>query len=189
MNELFDAAREIQEFLAGRHWRFCIIGGLAAIRWGEPQATQDVDVSLLTGFGNEREYVEEILRSFHGRIPDVASFATQNRVLLVSASNGRSIDVGLAGIPFEQRMIERASVFTFAPGISLVTCSAEDLVVLKAFAGRPKDWSAVEGVLISQADDLDWDYIHEHLPPLCELKEDPDAPVRLEQLRRQLEDS
>ena len=32
MNELFDAAREIQEFLVRHDWQFCIIGGLAAIR-------------------------------------------------------------------------------------------------------------------------------------------------------------
>jgi hypothetical protein len=189
MNPLFDAALEIQQFLARRGWRFCIIGGLAAIRWGEPQATQDVDISLLTGFGKEREYVDEILRDFQGRTADAANFAVENRVLLIRSSNGRSIDIGLAGIPFEERMIERASTFTFAPGISLLTCSAEDLVILKAFAGRPRDWTAVEGVVVCQAGNLDWDYIHEHLAPLCELKEDPDTPVRLEQLRQRLADS
>lgn len=187
MNELFEAALEIQQFSLGRQWRFCIIGGLAAIRWGEPQATQDVDVSLLTGFGNELAYVEQILGRFPGRIPDAADFAIENRVLLIAASNGRPIDIGLAGIPFEERMIERASAFAFTPDVSLITCSAEDLVVLKAFAGRSRDWSAVEGILACQAGNLDWDYINRELPPLCELKEDPETPARLEQLRRRLE--
>jgi hypothetical protein len=189
MNELFDAALEIQQFFIGRDWRFCIIGGLAAIRWGEPQATQDVDISLSTGFGSEQSYVQPILTEFRGRIPNAAEFALENRVLLVSASNGRPIDIGLAGIPFEEEMINRASPFTFAPGISLITCSAEDLVVLKVLAGRPRDWNAIEGVLICQAANLDWDYIKEQLLPLCELKEDSGAPVRLGQLRRQLADS
>jgi len=188
MNELFDAALEVQQSFIRRNWRFCIIGGLAVVRWGEPQATQDVDISLWTGFGNEQGYVQQILTEFRGRIPDAAQFALQNRVVLVSASNGRPIDIGLAGIPFEQRMIDRASAFAFAPGVSLITCSAEDLVVLKAFAGRPRDWNAIEGVLICQTANLDWAYINEQLLPLCELKEDPDTPVRLEQLRRQLED-
>ncbi len=188
MNELFQAAREMHEFLAQRGWRFCVIGGLAVLRWGEPQATQDVDISLLAGFGNEREYIEPILSRFTARIPDAARFALENRVLLISASNERSIDVGLAGIPFEEHMIERASAFAFTPEVSLITCSAEDLLVLKAFAGRPRDWNAVEGILICQAGKLDWDYVNQQLPPLCKLKEDPDAPVRLEQLRKRLED-
>jgi hypothetical protein len=42
--------------------------------------------------------------------------------------------------------------------------------------------------LICQAGKLDWDYVNQQLPPLCKLKEDPDAPVRLERLRKRLED-
>ncbi len=189
MIAIFEAALDIQQFLLKRNWRFCIIGGLAAARWGEPRATRDVDITLLTGFGDEESYISEILRQFDARIPDANHFALENRVLLISASNGTPIDIALAGMPFEERVVERASGFTFAADVSLITCSAEDLVVLKAFAGREEDWVAIRGVLISQGDDLDWGYINEHLPPLCELKEDSDTPVRLEQLRRRLEDS
>jgi hypothetical protein len=41
------AAEEIQGFLQKHNWRFCIIGGVAIQRWGEPRMTRDVD--LLTG--------------------------------------------------------------------------------------------------------------------------------------------
>lgn len=63
------------------------------------------------------------------------------------------------------------------------TCSAEDLIVLKAFADRPKDWVDVEGVLIRQSTGLDWDYIRHHLTQLAELKEAPELVGRLERLR------
>ena len=53
MNPVFEAALEVQRFLQERHWRFCIIGGVALQRWGEPRATVDVDLTLLTGFGEE----------------------------------------------------------------------------------------------------------------------------------------
>lgn len=43
MNQLFDAAMEFQSFCTQQHWRFCIIGGIAVARWGQPRATQDVD--------------------------------------------------------------------------------------------------------------------------------------------------
>jgi len=189
MNGIFEAALEIQEFCQQRQWRCCIIGGVAVIRWGAPQATQDVDVSLLTGFGPEATYVETILNHFAPRIDDAHQFALENRVLLIRGSNGVDIDVALAGLPFEEQMIERSSVFRFAPGVPVNTCSAEDLVILKAFAGRPKDWAAVEGVLKRQWEQLDWAHIEEHLRPLCELKGEPDAVERLAALRRQLLDA
>jgi len=189
MNDLLKAASEIQEFMEEQRWRFCIIGGLAAARWGEPRATQDVDVCLLTGFGGERNYVEPILDRFTARIAQAAEFALANRVLLIRASSGTPIDVGLAGIPFEEGVIRRASPFVFAPGVSLITCSAEDLVVLKAFAGRDKDWLTLQGILIAQGETLDWHYIDEQLPPLCELKDDMETPRRLAELRHRMESS
>lgn len=49
----------------------------------------------------------------------------------------------------------RASGFTVGKAVSLLTCSAEDLVVLKAFAGRDKDWLDIDGVLTRQAGRFD----------------------------------
>jgi len=187
MIDLFEAALEIQQFLLARRWRFCIIGGLAVARWGEPRATRDIDISLLTGFGNERDYVDPILGEFSARIPEADRFALENRVLLIVASNGTPIDVALAGIPFEHGMMDRASYFAFAPDVSLITCSAEDLIVLKAFAGRPVDWIAIEGILASQRSKLDWNYVDEQLQPLCELREDTETLRHLEQLRRRFD--
>ncbi len=184
MIDLFEAALEIQTFLLNRNWRFCIIGGMAVGRWGRPHATQDVDINLLTGFGSERMYIDQILSEFKARISNADSFALENRVLLISASNGIPLDISLAGIPFEEQLTDRASSFEFAPGVSLITCSAEDLVVLKAFAGRAHDWSAVEGILVAQGDNMDWNYINEHLSTLCEVKGDRETIVRLEQLRK-----
>ena len=45
------AAEEIQAFCQLRGWPFCFIGGVAVQRWAEPRLTQDVDLTLLTGFG------------------------------------------------------------------------------------------------------------------------------------------
>jgi hypothetical protein len=184
MNELYEAALEVQSFMQERGWRFCIIGGLAVVRWGRPRATQDVDITLLTGFGGEELYVEALLSRFEPRVADAAAFALQNGVLLASASNGVPVDVALGGLPFEEGVVRRATPFEFAPDVSLITCSAEDLVVLKAFAGRGQDWVDVEGVVIRQTGALDWDYIIEQLEPLCELKGEPEILHRLEQLRK-----
>jgi hypothetical protein len=48
----------------------------------------------------------------------------------------------------EEQMIERATPFAFTPDCSLITAAAEDLVVLKAFANRDRDWGDVETVIL-----------------------------------------
>jgi len=184
MNPVFEAALEVQRFMQERHWRFCIIGGVALQRWGEPRATVDVDLSLLTGFGGEEAFVTELLSHFRPRRPDAAEFALRARVLLLYAANGVGVDMALAGFDFEAEVVSRATPFLFAPDASLVTCSAEDLVFLKAFAGRGQDWVDVEGILVRQGESLDWGYITRQLRPLCELKDDPDSLPRLETLRK-----
>jgi hypothetical protein len=85
----------------------------------------------------------------------------------------------------QQRVIERSSPFTYPPAFALRTCSAEDLVVLKAFADRPKDWLDIEGVVVRQSQ-LDWSIVRDELAPLAALKEAPDLGPRLERLRERL---
>lgn len=184
MTPLLRAAAELQGFFAERQWRFCIIGGIALLRWGEPRFTRDVDVTLLTGFGGEDRFIQSILTSsYGGRIPDAADFAKRNRVLLVSSSDGVPIDIVLAGLPFEALLVERASLFEFETGCSLMTCSAEDLIVQKLFAFRPRDVQDVETVGIRQRGRLDWDYIETHLMPLAELKDQPEIMATFSKLR------
>jgi hypothetical protein len=79
-------------------------------------------------------------------------------------------------LPFEERVIERASSYRYLADIRLHTCSAEDLVVLKAFADRPRDWADIEGILIRTGSRLDWHTIEAELQPLCEAKEAPHPP-------------
>ena len=69
----------------------------------------------------------------------------------------------------------------------MLTCSAEDLVVLKAFAARGRDWIDVEGIIVRQAGALDWPYIEEHLGPLAALKEAPEILTELAKLRAEFE--
>jgi hypothetical protein len=182
MNPLFDAGLEIQNFMQARKWPFCFIGGLAVIRWGEVRMTQDIDLCMLSGFGNERIYIDELLKIFKPRISDAAQFALKNRVLLFSAGNGVGVDLTFSGLEFEEGMIQRATAFQFSKSCDLITCSAEDLVVLKAFSERMKDWSDIEGIIMRNGKQLDTGHIFKHLKPLCEVKESPDILEKLHDL-------
>ncbi len=175
MNPIFAAAAQIERFCADRQWPYCLIGGVAVQRWGEPRLTVDVDLTILTGFGQEPAFADALLAGFAGRIPDAHDFALRNRVLLLVAENRVPIDVSFGAMPFEERTIQRSSKFSIGPGVSLRTCSAEDLVVHKVFAGRDKDWADVAGIAARQADRLDEALIFRELEPLLELKGSPES--------------
>jgi len=85
-------------------------------------------------------------------------------------------------MPFEERVVSRASPFVVAEDATLLTCSAEDLVVLKAFAGREQDWIDIEGIAVRRSRALDTGLIWEELTPLLELKEDAQTAPRLHRL-------
>jgi hypothetical protein len=92
-----------------------------------------------------------LLASLGGRLADARSFALRHRTLLLIASNGVHVDVSLGAMPFEERSVERASLFAISDHDSITTCSAEDLIVHKAFAGRDKDWGDIRGIVARQS--------------------------------------
>ena len=183
MRDLFHLADEIQSFCQDRGWSFCFIGGVALQRWGEPRLTGDVDLTILTGFGDEARYVEELCRAFDVRVSDAAQFALRHRVLLLQSERGIPIDISLGALPFEERVVNRATFYRFLDHVRLKTCSAEDLVVLKAFADRSRDWADIEGVLLRTGDRIAWETVERELVPLCDAKAAPHILPRLQALR------
>ena len=81
----------------------------------------------------------------------------------------------------------RSSTFAFPGDALLRTCSAEDLIVMKSFAARAKDWLDVEGIITRQTGKLDWSYIRAQLKPLAELKGAPEILDELERWRVEFE--
>ena len=184
LNNVLQVAVMLCEQLEVLKIPFCLIGGVAFQRWGEPRQTVDVDATLFTGFGNENSAIEWLLTRFSSRVEDALTFALHNRILLLQSDHGTGIDLSLGGLPFEQRLVERASLWTVPRHGTIRTCSAEDLIVLKAFASRPQDWIDVEKVIIRQGQRLDRSLILEELTPLAELKEEPEI---LDHTKRLLE--
>ena len=171
--DLLDAARELQDFCDKHDWQSCFIGGIAVQRWSQARVTRDVDLTLLTGFGQEAPFVEALLAHYSPRIANPAEFALRSRVLLLNSPSGIGLDISLGGLPFEQLAVQRATPFEFALGLDLRTCSAEDLMVMKLFASRAIDIRDAEGIAVRHEKALDWRYIEEQLTPLAEAKEDP----------------
>ncbi len=183
-NAVFVAAMELQAFCTERQWPFCFIGGLAVARWAVPRFTEDADMTLLTRFLHDEEYATALLTRFAARRAEPLEFALRNRVIPLRHENGVEMDVALGALDFEDRAIQRATWWKTKGGGRLFTCSAEDLVVHKAFASRDQDWLDVESVMTTQQHNLNCAQILDELRPLAELKEDVAIVPKLEQMIR-----
>lgn len=125
-----------------------VIGGVAASLLGRPRATRDVDaVAWAPGIDGAALLAAAAASGLQPRIDDPLAFAKTSGVLLLRhAATGIDVDVALASLPFERDAIARARPTTVG-GVTVPLVTPEDLVILKAVAGRPRDLVDIEAVL------------------------------------------
>ena len=180
MNLQFETAWRLHTFLSARRIPYAIIGGIAVQRWGQPRLTRDVDLTILLPRGGEEATLREIVASFPARIEDAVSFALEHRVLPVDVPGGSEADISL-GLPgYEEHVIARAVGYDLGDGREVHLCSAEDLVIHKALAGRPQDMLDIEGVVARRGAAVDVAYVRQWLEELARLSDDPEVTARFE---------
>ena len=184
MRQLFGAAASALAALKEQGIDACVIGGLAVARWGEPRFTVDVDLVAMTAVSRDAEAVDALLVKFIPRMPDARAFALAHRVLILESSEGVRLDVSLGALEFERDMVARSTEWSVDGCPSIRTCSAEDLLVLKAFAGREKDWGDVRGIIRRQGAAINRNTVVQRLTPLAEFAERPEALRGLQEMFR-----
>ena len=157
---LADLARE----LARLRVPWFVFGAQAALLWGRPRLTTDVDITVRLGDIDAQTLVEALgSRGFDVRITATPEFVRQTRVLpMVHQPTGLAVDVVLAGPGLEDEFLARA-VLVEMGGIAVPVISAEDLIVTKTLAGRSKDIEDIRGVIAERGDELDTNQIRRTL--------------------------
>jgi hypothetical protein len=182
VNRQFETAWQLHTFLTARSIPYAIIGGIAVQRWGQPRLTRDVDLTVLLPRGAEEAMLREIIAAFPARIEEAVAFALEHRVLPVSVPGGSEADISL-GLPgYEEHVIARAVRFDLGDGREVRLCSAEDLIIHKALAGRPQDVLDLEGVVARQGVALDIAYVRRWLEELARLADDPEVAACFERI-------
>ena len=136
---------------------YMVIGGQAVLLHGEPRLTRDIDVTL----GLPPEDLPRVLALLPGMdltpLVDPEAFVRETMVLPCRHPSGVRVDFVFSFTPFERQAIERAVPVALS-GQVVRFASAEDLVIHKVFAGRPRDLEDARTVLLKQPD-LDLEYI------------------------------
>jgi predicted nucleotidyltransferase len=147
--EPFRAAIEsLQRLLDQFDNRGVIIGGIAVGFLGKPRFTADVDAMFLLSTQDIPKFLElASAENIRPRIQNAEEFARKNRVLLLRhVPTETDIDISLGMLPFEEEMVERGSIKSFA-NLSVRLPTPEDLIIMKAIAHRPKDLEDIRTVV------------------------------------------
>ncbi len=166
------------DFLEQNGNRYAIIGGVALAQWGVIRATQDVDLKVLVPDTNYEVMRDKLRTTFPQR---ARSHIPENPLIVAVYINEVIVDFLLALPGYEELIIERAVRHDLG-GWEAWICSAEDLIIQKAVAGRDKDWLDIEALLIERHSHLDQGYIKEWLSQFVEVLENPEMLSRYEQL-------
>jgi hypothetical protein len=137
----------------GAQWY--VFGAQAAMVWGRPRLTTDVDVTVKCSASSEQLVHVLETHGFSLRIDATEAFIRTTRVVpLEHRASGLALDLVLAGPGLEDLFLERAVPIDVA-GTMVPFISPEDLIVTKVLAGREKDLEDVRGVLSERGLALD----------------------------------
>jgi predicted nucleotidyltransferase len=180
------ALRDLVRWLDGEGFPAAVIGGVAASTHGRPRMTRDVDLLALVAKGSWQGFIDKSGEyGFEPRRADAVEFAHRTRVVLLRhRATAIDLDVTLAGLPFEREVVERAARMPVG-GVEVPLATAEDLVILKAVARRPRDLADIEGILDSQPD-LDLDRIRQWVREFSAALDRPEVFEELVELLRRL---
>lgn len=162
--EVEDAIRktlgDTAAFLSANKVPFALIGGIAASVRGEPRFTADIDFVI----GIEVEGGLKLLAALTGSdfapiFPDAAEVVRTSFLLPMRHKRTRvkvDLAIGLSG--FERQVIDRAQQEQLGT-LRIPVASAEDLLLMKVLAARPRDTEDARAIVLKQGPALNWEYV------------------------------
>ena len=161
---LADLLADLAAALTDLHAPWYVFGAQAALIWGRPRLTTDVDATVKIEGADTRGLVVALgAHGFGLRFEATPEFVRQTRVLpLQHERSGLALDLVLAGPGLEDRFLDRA-IHVDVAGTAIPFISPEDLIVTKVLAGRAKDIEDIRGVLAERGERLRVDQIRDTL--------------------------
>ena len=174
--------------IAERGFPYMLIGGQAVLLHGRPRLTEDIDVTLGLAPADHAGVLE--LCDDLGLTPlpeDVATFVKETFVLPARhGDTGVRVDFIFSTTPYEQHAIERSQQVEVG-GVAISFATAEDLIIHKLFAGRPRDLEDAAGVVLRKGGDLDWPYLEHWVEQFSSVPGREELASQLADLKRRVE--
>lgn len=182
LTPLLAALRHLADWFKAAGIQGIIVGGVAASILGRPRFTRDIDALVIL----EEERWPELLETgkqcgFDPRLSDPLEFARRSRVLLLRhRGSGIDVDLAFGTLPFEEEALRRF-ISVKVSSVTIPLASPDDLVIMKAVAGRPQDWLDIESLLAAHPD-LDLDRVRRWVGEFSSALESPEILEELEKV-------
>ena len=141
---------------------YCLIGALALGAYGRPRATHDVNLLILTDSATSHSYLDPLRAKGFAVASDwhKSNPMAQNVVIRLKHTSAPDfpLDLIFATSPLHKNALDRRKLFNLH-GTQVSVSSAEDLILLKLLAGRPRDFDDVMGIVGNAGPPLDLDYL------------------------------
>lgn len=141
-----------------------LFGARAAILHGVARLTADVDVTVRLPDTLSTSALVAVLERhrFRPRVTGADFFERTRVVPFVHTTTTLPLDVVLAGPGLEDRFFARATV-RLIEDVQVPVASAEDVILMKVLAARPKDVEDIVAIAAAHAGTLDLVYIRNTL--------------------------
>jgi hypothetical protein len=171
--------------LASRSIGFMLIGGQAVLAHGAPRLTEDIDLTLAATPDRTADVLAACAALSLTPLPaDVDRFVAETFVLPARhALTGFRVDFIFSSTEYERIAIGHAVCIEVA-GEQVPFASAEDLIIHKLFAARPRDLEDVAGVVRRKGGTIDWDYLSHWAAEFAAVPGREAMPEMVETLRR-----
>lgn len=161
----------IAQSLDNNNIPYMIIGGQAALIYGNPRLTQDIDITL----GIDNSYLEKII-TVCGELnlkilpENVIDFVKQvNVVPAIDIKSKIRVDFIFSFIEYEHIAISRARLFKIKK-YKVKFASPEDFIIHKLFAGRPRDLEDVRIIMLNLKDKIDKKYLQKWISEFSQIE-------------------
>ncbi len=162
-----------------------LIGGQAVLVHGEPRLTHDIDVTIGAGPDRLADVISVCRAAGLDPLPqDPERFVRETYVLpSMDPASGARVDLIFSTTAYEAQAIGRAVAVEVA-GVAVPFASAEDLILHKLFAARPRDIEDAAGVVRRQGGTLDWRYLRHWAREFAVVPGRESLPAQIDELER-----
>jgi predicted nucleotidyltransferase component of viral defense system len=138
---------------------YLLIGGIANIFHGSARVTRDIDIIVFVDYREKKKVLEAFEKEFRERVRNPLTFLEKHFVLpLMHKASEMEVDVSLGFSEFEKKALNRSKKLKLGR-TELNVCSAEDLILFKLVASRPRDLLDVQELMSRYQGKLDITYL------------------------------